>query len=298
MGKGYQPLNKQPFDPHLFEQIFTHQKMGLVVQSSSGEIVYTNLEARRLMGAALEHMDGGFVFHPNWRPVDENGLEFNDHDHPARAALQGIESPGEVVIGMRAAGKNEFRWIRMGAVALQSVPGDGPAFICTTLLDISPQKQAEQYRLISEQENERFINAHPDPVLRLDLTGRVQAANQAAEGIFRLPVSELIGQEFSPLAFPTDQQPVSKILDALRKRPEASETRRWVTRMGETHWVEWALTPLFGVQGQAAGLLAIGRDPHRSAPAGRRIAAGKLNLRAHTGRRYDHRRRKPDCFRE
>src|SRR5437588_1196225 len=76
------------------------RRAGLVIQDTSGTILYANVAAGRIRGLSLDQMRGLAAPHPRWQASRADGIDRPGHEHPALGALRAVEAQRSVVWGM------------------------------------------------------------------------------------------------------------------------------------------------------------------------------------------------------
>ncbi len=168
--------------------------VGVVVQLASGEIVYSNPAAERILGLTLDQMAGRTSLDPRWRATHEDGSPFPGDTHPAMVALRTGESVRDVVMGIHTP-DGALRWISIRA---EPIPGpDGrPASVVATFFDVTDRLRTEErYGLLFREMlngfalHEIVCDGRGDPV-----DYRFLAVNPAFERMTGLNGSQIVGR--------------------------------------------------------------------------------------------------------
>jgi len=116
--------------------------VGVVVQVASGEIVFCNPAAERILGMDRDQMAGRTSLDPRWRAIHEDGSPFPGETHPAMVTLRTGDPLRDVVMGVHTP-DGSLRWI---SVDSQPIPGpDGqPASVVATFVDVTDRRRAEE----------------------------------------------------------------------------------------------------------------------------------------------------------
>jgi PAS domain S-box-containing protein len=126
-----------------YRTLFETMAQGVIYWAAYGAILMANPAAERILGLALDQMQGRTSLDPLWRPIHEDGSDFPGETHPAMVALQTGQPVRDVVMGVFNPQDDDYRWIDINAIP-QFRPGeDRPYQVYTTFDDITERKRAE-----------------------------------------------------------------------------------------------------------------------------------------------------------
>ncbi|MFP4095030.1 MAG: ATP-binding protein [Cyclobacteriaceae bacterium] len=138
-----------------FRTLFDNMTIGVVYQSSTGEITATNPAAERILGLSLDELTGRVSADPRWRALDEKGMDLPGEKHPSHLAL----NFGRPVIGFHMQvynpRLNSFRWLLVDAVPQFREGEEAPFQVFTLFRDITDRQQA-----LADQEEMMHMIAH------------------------------------------------------------------------------------------------------------------------------------------
>ncbi len=123
-----------------------HETMaqGVIYQDSEGRIVSANPAAEKMLGLALDQLQGRTSLDPRWRTIREDGAEFPGEDHPAMATLRTGKPVTNAVMGVFNPVRNETVWLNIDAIP-QFRPGeDKPYQVYAMFEDITERRRAEE----------------------------------------------------------------------------------------------------------------------------------------------------------
>jgi PAS domain S-box-containing protein len=151
-------------------EVLAHMPVGTVVQAPSGEIVFGNEAAARILQLSMEQLTGRTSMDPSWRSIHPDGTPFPGDQHPAMQTLQ----TGAVVVaymGVRT-GDGPATWIHITSLPVRS--GDGALLGAQTFfVDVTDEIEAE-HRLRAEQERaERIARESTEVVAVCDADGMI-----------------------------------------------------------------------------------------------------------------------------
>ncbi|HEY8216758.1 MAG TPA: PAS domain-containing protein [Acidimicrobiia bacterium] len=128
---------------------------GLVVQDTSGEIVYANPAAERILGFPASELLGLTSKDPRWEAVDVHGVPLPGDEHPIVVARVTGRPVRDFLMGFRRS-DSERRWVEINAMPLVDDPGDPPVGSVAMFRDVTADLAAKQALRVSE---ERFRTA-------------------------------------------------------------------------------------------------------------------------------------------
>ncbi|MDG4550173.1 MAG: PAS domain S-box protein, partial [Candidatus Contendobacter sp.] len=120
-----------------YRQLFDTMAEGVVYQNAAGEITSTNPAARRILGLSVDQINGRTSVDPDWRALDEHGVELPGDRHPAMLALRTGQPVAGVVMGVFNPQIGQTRWIRVNATPLFEPGQDRPHQVYTIFSDIT-----------------------------------------------------------------------------------------------------------------------------------------------------------------
>jgi signal transduction histidine kinase len=138
-------------DASLFEVVAAGSTRGVVVQRESGEVIWANASALRILGLPLDALRGREPPPPGWRVTDAFGRDLPADAQPGMAALRSGEPVRATVVGVDDPAATGLRWISVDAVPLFEPGAERPHLACTMFHDTTAQYWGEhQARLHGE----------------------------------------------------------------------------------------------------------------------------------------------------
>lgn len=133
-------------------------------------------------------------------------------------------------------------------------------FQISFLEDITRRKIAEEAVVQSESKLRHVTENASDIIYTIRIDGIVDYINQSFERLFGYARDEIIGKSYKHFMHPDEQDLSDVIEDALRRKEAPSLVEhRFVTKDGNTIFLEFQITPLYN-QRELSGVLGIGRD--------------------------------------
>jgi PAS domain S-box-containing protein len=220
---------------------------GVVVQSSSGEIISCNLAAERMLGLTADQMAGRTSMDPRWHCVHEDGTPFPGETHPAMVTLRTGAPATDVVMGVYRP-EGDLVWLSVNSEPLLR-PGDHAVVgAVTSFSDITERKRAEG---ALKDERERLRDAQRIAKLgswELDLVTNSLAWSEEIFQIFEIDHSRFGAsyEAFLEATHPDDRAAVdaayqesvaSRALYKIVHRLLMPDGRlKWVQERGQTYY--------------------------------------------------------------
>ncbi len=148
-----------------YKALFASVLHGIIYQDPSGAILSANPAAERILGLSLDQLQGRAAIDPSWRVIHEDGSPFPSEAFPSMETLREGKPVSDVVMGVLDDQRSSPTWIEASAVPLFRQGEAGPYLVCTTFLEITSRKEAE--------ENERVLTAQLHHAQRLDALGQL-----------------------------------------------------------------------------------------------------------------------------
>lgn len=98
-----------------YRRLFEDMSHGVVYQDLKGRLTRANPAAQRMLGLALDELQGRTSVDPRWRALREDGSAFPGPDHPGMVALRTGVDVRNVVMGIFHAEEKKHRWLLMSA---------------------------------------------------------------------------------------------------------------------------------------------------------------------------------------
>lgn len=236
---------------------------GMVLYAPDGRIVEANPAAERILGMTLDQLLGRTSLDPRWSAVREDGSPFPADEHPALTALRTGEVVHGVLLGIDDPQAGGRRWIRINAVPLRGAPGEPPAGVVTTFVDLTDLLALEERVAEFNRDFEGLLERTSDFVYFKDADGRFRFLSQAlAEMAGHASWRELVGRR------DVEVFPPRPAADGVEPEwPYAAGAPQLVGRVdpfpassGRVGWVQTSTWPLVDEHGVAQGVFGIGRD--------------------------------------
>jgi PAS domain S-box-containing protein len=181
-------------------------QVGVLIQTSTAEIVFSNSRALELLGVTKDQLLGKTSFDTIWNVIHEDGTPFPGSAHPVPQAIATGRLARNIVMGVFRPATRDRVWLDVNATPILNANGSVTRVICTfgdiTALLQAGEKQRDYAghlqkllrRLMELQENER---RHLGRELH-DRTGTNLSALLLSLGVMRTHLSPESLQELGP----------------------------------------------------------------------------------------------------
>ena len=125
-----------------YRSLFDRMEEGVVYEDDEGRVVSANPAAERILGLALESMEGRAPEDPRWSCVRADGSPFPPEElYTVRALVGGRPHSG--LMGIHNPDLGKTVWVQASAVPEFKPGAERPFRVFTTLADVSALKEAE-----------------------------------------------------------------------------------------------------------------------------------------------------------
>ena len=150
-----------------YRLLFDHSLAGIVLHSSTTEIIYANKTAAELLGVEHDDITGAVNTDPRWVFLAEDGSVLRVADYPVSRALATRAMVRSQIIGMRRGGE-EVVWRVCDAYPV--FDGEGKvSYVVTSFTDVTELKRAEHALRSSEQRLSLVLRGTNDAAWDWDL---------------------------------------------------------------------------------------------------------------------------------
>ena len=195
-----------------YADFFESAADGIIVIDADGRLLFSNPRARAITGYAESDLRGHRV-----------GDLFASEDaalaHELRAGFARGSYPQNVDVRIRR--KNGE--LAILSVNFSSVLREESVFLCT-FRDVTAERHVEHELQRTRDFLQRIIDSSVDAIVSADLKGKILLANPAAERIYGIPVSELLGRDVRTLYPEGTARDVMRLIRAGGGRVEGLRT--------------------------------------------------------------------------
>jgi PAS domain S-box-containing protein len=244
-----------------FEVILRGVADGITVQDPTGQLIYANDAALRVMGyTSMEELLATPLPQvlTRFELLDEQRQPFSLSNLPGRYALQGVESPG-AVIGWRLIETGQERWSVVKATPIKDEQGKVQLAV-NIFRDITEQKEAEDALKESEERYRLIVENTQDIIVIFDMEGHYRYISPAIERTLGYKPAQLMGVDLGTLVHPDDLQIARDGFAAsLTGEQSAPPTYRARHKNGQWLYLEVGINPIFK-DGQPYMFVGIAHD--------------------------------------
>ncbi len=163
------------------------------------------------------------------------------------------------IVSMRHADGEDRRVMLMGHVERDG-SGDATSIVGITQ-DVTALQEANDVIQQSEQEFRLLAEHSTDAIARYTRDGVVAYISPSVERVMSFKPEECIGHKSDALMHPEDLARVTAEIDSMHLTGQTKRVSfRMMSRSGEYLWLESAMSPLFGADGESDGFVACTRD--------------------------------------
>jgi PAS domain S-box-containing protein len=169
--------------------------------------------------------------------------------------------PYEMALRAKRGADGSWRWHLVRALPLEGENGSVLQWF-GTCTDIEDQKRSDAKLKEQWHTFDTALSHTPDFTYTFDLTGRFTYVNRALLDLWRKPLADVLGKNFSDLEYPPDlaerlQGQVQQVIDT--KQPVRGETP-FTGPGGETAYYEYIFVPVLGAAGQVRAVAGSAHD--------------------------------------
>lgn len=269
-------LNSERIGSDAFQAAMGCLDQGITIQDASGELVYANAAAARMLGLESPQamlQQGRARLNARFELFDESGEPMDWERLPGRAILAGRE-PTDLLFQFRA-DHGALRWSRLRAHRAEDEQGE-LLYVVNVFEDVTEAQRRAVALELSEQWFSTALRSIGDAVVATDAEGRVTFANPVAEQLTGWSADEARGR---PL------REVFRIVNEYTREPTESPVERvlrdggvvglanhtiLLQRDGGELAIDDSAAPIIGPQGETVGVVLVFRDVSKARRAAQR----------------------------
>ena len=243
-----------------FERLVEGLPVGVLIHDPRAEILFANPAAAEMLGLPMATLLGKTSMDAGQFALHEDGSPFPGEDHPAPVALATGRPVRNVVVGFRRPARQDVAWLLVSAEP-QLRPDGSVARVVSTLIDITPHRQATEKLAENEARYRQLVETAHDIIYRTDADGYFTYVNPIASRVLGYAPEELAGKHYLEMIRPDHRARVQEHLRRQYWQQSASSYDEFVAlaRDGREIWIGQNVQ-LMRQEGQVEGIQAVARD--------------------------------------
>ena len=201
------------------EAVLASSRDGVVVTSTSGDILMMSDAAALSLGVTVREVIGRPVARLGLRTIDEGMHPLNLQEVLSARYNRDVDMRVVGVPGRR--GAEDVRWLQVTTVEVEDADPSGPVSVAR-IVDATGTRDAEEATNRTDQQFRKAMENAPVAMALVDLEWRLMEVNRAFAEMLGSTVTALRGTPFAALSHPAD---VSKERDDLQRLYDGSQTR-------------------------------------------------------------------------
>jgi PAS domain S-box-containing protein len=231
---------------------------GMVTVDLTGQIVYANRGAERILEIRKDELLGTYFSSREWEQLDEQSQPFPPDQLPLAVALR-EQRDVDPIEHMILAPDGQLKWISVNAAPL--LDEDGHLYGAVAgFRDISERKQAESALRETHEQLQATLNTLPDLLFEVDRDGRVYDFRAPQPQMLQIPPHELLGRTISEV-FPAEAgQAIHNAIAQTIESGRHSGTIYPMDTLTGKHWYELSIAAKGDPRTSEGRLLILARD--------------------------------------
>jgi len=253
----YEKLIRQLEQSGIFQVMFKHATIGILMVKSSGEILMANGFAERLFGYEADELNGQKVeiLVPNALRRGHAKHRENYHKKPVERTMGA---------GLDLNGKRKDGTTFPIEISLGHTEFDGEKMAIAYINDVTKQKEAAAALQNEKNTAQMYLDIAGSMVVVIDKEEHISLLNQRGEEILEVAEQEVIGKSWFDLFVPADErETVRGVFDRLMNEKETNVEyyENWIiTKSGNRRLIWWHNRVLLDEKGEAQGTVSSGVD--------------------------------------
>ncbi len=230
--------------------LFDNTIQGVVYQNATGEIIYANKSAERILGLNIDQMQGRLSIDASWRSIHDDGSDYPGKSHPAMISLKTGKPINDEIMGVFNPIIQDYTWIKINSIPKFLKDKEKAYMVFSTFEDITEIRRAThelikakekaeenelKYRLIAENTS--------DGILVIDKNNQIQFVSPSYIKLNGYTEKEELLQNAASiynLIHPEDREDLfANIFGAIKeKKEELIYTYRAKHKNGHYYWRE------------------------------------------------------------
>ncbi len=183
-----------------------------------------------------------------------------------RDILERVARTGEAVLGVEMRSESSAQWDDARCWLVNFHPlrdgADGVTGVVAFAEDVTARKRAEEALRESESVFRAAFENATAPMATFDLRGRWVSINRVGRVMLGFSEEDLVGRHTAEITHPEDAGETDAHIEELLHGPDATchYEKRFITKSGETRWVEVSLSVVRDAEGRPLQFLGVGAN--------------------------------------
>ncbi|MFA6469724.1 MAG: PAS domain S-box protein [Bacteroidota bacterium] len=179
-----------------FRTLLQKIQAAVIVHDADTRILSSNPIAHTLLGLTEDQLLGKTAIDPAWNFLREDGSIMPVEEYPVNRVIASKQPLRDSVVGVFRPEIKTRTWALVNADPVFA-PNGTIQQVIVTFVDITDRKQTEEALHLANQYNRSLIEASLDPLVTINIDGKITDVNTATEYVTGLPRQTLIGTDFS-----------------------------------------------------------------------------------------------------
>lgn len=251
---------------------------GIVVHAPDSSILFSNLQAQKILGLNEKQMLGKEKIDPYWKFIREDGTALPLNEYPVSRVISTKKILSNMVLGIKKPKQKTITWVLISGFPVFNQKNNLKQAIIT-FIDITEHKNAELelegYRLHLEdlvaertadlakltREQQTIFDSVPATIWYKDTENNIIKVNKAAADALGKKVEDMEGHPSSELFPEQAEQYYQDDLSVIKSgKPKLGIIETLKTASGETGWLMTDKIPVKDEKGKVTGLIAFAID--------------------------------------
>ncbi len=193
--------------------LFENMTQGVVYHDSSGEIIYANSSAAKILGVTIEQLKGQISLNPRWNSIKEDETDYPGEVHPVMVTLKTGKPVKNERMGVFIPEENKYRWININSIPIYKDHKEKVDQVLVTFEDITAIIEAKnelKQAIVKLEESEKkyrnLVETAQELIWKCDSHGNYIYLNKAWETTFGYKLEEMLGKSFGKFQTEEDFQ--------------------------------------------------------------------------------------------
>ncbi|MFT4668375.1 MAG: PAS domain S-box-containing protein [Paraglaciecola sp.] len=261
--------------PDIFQIIFEHATIGILIAKSNGDIVLANRFMEHLFGYEPNELEGQKI--ETLIPDSLHASHIKHRENYHKKPVERTMGAGLNLMGKRKNGTTFTIKISLGHTEFE-----GEKMAMAYINNAEKQKEADEAVIKEKDSKQMYLDMAGSMIVVLDKEGNITLLNQTGEEILGVSEEAVIGCNWIDSFIPADEkEKVRKVFDRLmfKKATNVDYLENWVvTKSSNRRLISWHNRILLDERGEVKGKISSGVDITERKEHEQKIIAYYLDL--------------------